>query len=300
VKAFLRRLAARVAAAVENGRAATARRVVGHSPGGDAQFDIDAIAEAAVIDECRASELPIALYSEDAGLVAIHPHPEIILIVDPIDGTRPAAAELGASCISIAAAPYGSDPTIADVGHALLRELQSGRELYASRDGGLECFGYDRPIPPAQRAPSLEQMFWSFEVNGHPTALVFECLGHLIDATANPGGVFIFNSASFSISRVVTGQLDAYVDVGNRILKDRPATRAAFERAGHGHILHLFPYDIAASVLIAEKAGVVITDAYGRSLGATRLLDISAANQQSCVCASTLSLHARILETLRF
>ena len=70
---------------------------------------------------------------------------------------------------------------------------------------------------------------------------------HLIDRSANPGGVFVFNSASYSISRIITGQLDAYVDIGNRLLKDHPGMRADFERVGNGHVLHLFPYDIGAN-----------------------------------------------------
>lgn len=300
MKRFLLHLAARIAEAVDHGRVVARRRVVGHSPGGDAQFDLDALAEATVHDVCRRSELPIAVYSEDAGLVAFHASPAHVLIVDPIDGSRPAAAGLGTCCVSIAAAPYGTDVTIADVEHALLRELGTGAVLYAARGGALEARGFEHPVPPPGRTPSLENMFWSFELNGHPARLMAEALGDLVDRTANPGGVFVFNSASYSISRVVTGQLDAYVDIGNRILKDRPETRAAFERAGHGHILHLFPYDIAAAVLIAETAGVVITDAYGRSLGSTRLLDISDANQQSCVCAATASLHERLLQALRF
>jgi myo-inositol-1(or 4)-monophosphatase len=74
----------------------------------------------------------------------------------------------------------------------------------------------------------------------------------------------------------------------------------AFKRVGNGHVLHLFPYDIAASVLLAEKAGVVITDAYGKPLGGTRLMDMSPMNQQSCIAASTPELHAALLENIHW
>lgn len=122
--------------------------------------------------------------------------------------------------------------------------------------------------------------------------------GHLIDRSANTGAVFVFCSASFSISRVITGQLDAYADIGNRLLRDDPSLLADFERVGKGKVLHLFPYDIAASVLLAEKAGVVITDAYGRSLDTTVLTDVSVANQQSCIAACTEQLHRSLLEEI--
>lgn len=63
---------------------------------------------------------------------------------------------------------------------------------------------------------------------------------------------------AFSISRIITGQMDAYVDIGNRVMRDHPETEADFRRVGHGSILHLFPYDIAASVYPARRAGVTI------------------------------------------
>jgi myo-inositol-1(or 4)-monophosphatase len=112
--------------------------------------------------------------------------------------------------------------------------------------------------------------------------------------------VFLFNSASYSISRIITGQLDAYVDIGNRLLKEYPETRPAFEKVGKGYILHLFPYDIAASVFLAEKAGVIITDAFGKSLNNTLLMDLSDNNQQSCIAASTLELHGKLLDNIRW
>ncbi|WTB18407.1 hypothetical protein OG293_35365 [Streptomyces sp. NBC_00829] len=65
-------------------------------------------------------------------------------------------------------------------------------------------------------------------------------------------------------------------------------------------MLHLFPYDIAAAVFLAEKAGAVITDAYGRSLGDTVLTDLSIDNQRSCVAASTPELHRALLEAIRW
>src|ERR1041385_9187805 len=71
------------------------------SVGGDPTFGIDEIAEEAaerVIDEASG----IAWYTEDKGLV-LRDGATRLLVVDPIDGTRPAGAGLEAGCISIAA-----------------------------------------------------------------------------------------------------------------------------------------------------------------------------------------------------
>lgn len=286
---------------LDAGRAVgAARRVLGDSPGGDAQFDIDHVAERIVWDYVLANAgEPLAVYTEDTGLRLTGPNPRRVLVVDPIDGTRPASAGLELATVSIAAAPMSADPTLSDVDHALLLELKSGNWLYTGADDpGIVGSGYPRGLPRLSRNEDLAKMFWSIELNGHPMRLMTAAYAHLVDASANTGGVFVFNSASFSISRIITGQLDAYVDIGNRVLHDHPGTEAEFRAAGRGNILHLFPYDIAASVLLAERAGVAITDGYGRSMGATRLFDTSPANQQSCVAAANPVLHERILDAI--
>ena len=73
--------------------------------GGDPTFAIDAEAEEELerfLSE-RAPEL--AFYSEDRGLVEPSGGAEHVLVVDPIDGTRPAMAGLESCCVSVAAAP---------------------------------------------------------------------------------------------------------------------------------------------------------------------------------------------------
>lgn len=294
-------LARAIRAELDAGRVANeARRVLNDSPGGDAQFDIDEVAERVVWDYLRANtNESFALYTEDHSLRSTGPNPRNVLVIDPIDGTRPASADLELATVSIAAAPMSDDPTVADVDHALLLELKSGNWLYTGADEPTVVGeGYPRGLPNLSVNEDLATMFWSIEFNGHPMRLMTAAYAHLVDSSANTGGVFVFSSASFSISRIITGQLDAYMDIGNRILRDHPETEADFLSAGRGSILHLFPYDIAASVLLAERAGAVITDGYGNSLHGTRLFDLSAKNQQSCIAAANPRLHERILEAV--
>jgi myo-inositol-1(or 4)-monophosphatase len=162
----------------------------------------------------------------------------------------------------------------------------------------VEFDGYPRQLPALSTNRDLSRMFWSIEFNGHPMHLMTSAYQHLVDASANTGGIFIFNSATYSISRIITGQLDAYVDIGNRVLRDHPATEKEFRGVGHGNVLHLFPYDIAAAVILARKAGITITDAYGDPFDEMLLLDLSPHNQRSCVAASTPSLHAQLLDSI--
>jgi myo-inositol-1(or 4)-monophosphatase len=278
------------------------RRILGDSPGGDAQFDVDALAEGVVWNYLRThSGEAVAVYTEDHLLRTTGPRARRLLVIDPIDGTRPVSAGLGMGMVSVAAAPMRQDATLDDVDHALLFELGSSRWMYCARSApGIAAHGYSQPLPVLSANHDLTRMFWSIELNGHPMDLMSAAYGHLVDRSANSGGIFVFNSASFSISRIITGQLDAYVDVGNRLLRDHPGTEAAFRLAGRGSILHLFPYDIAASVLLAKQAGLTISDGYGRPMGGTLLLDPSPQNQQSCIAAANQALHEELIDAIRW
>ena len=86
-------------------------------------------------------------------------------------------------------------------------------------------------------------------------------LGELIDPSSVGGGVFDLGSAAFDMTRVVTGQLDAYVEPGPRLIEEVPGLREEFERVGGGAVLNNSPYDLAAAALCLEEAGAVVTDA---------------------------------------
>ncbi|MBF0206224.1 MAG: hypothetical protein HQK53_04985 [Oligoflexia bacterium] len=300
-KIFLSELSAVIRNAVFSiGGTIKGRKVHGNSVNGDPQFGLDEVAEAAAIDFLRASGLHLALYAEEKGLEFIGGgsgsdggrSPEFLLILDPIDGTRPAAAGLEMATISAALAPYSADATLADVQWAALREFKSGNLLFAAKDD---------PVVKADTLSNKREtrgMFWSFELSGHPTQWVSRCLGNLLDTTACAGGVFVFNSCSYSLSRIALGQMDAYVDIGNRLLRDYPESEKDFRRVGLGSILHLFPYDLAAALMIAKKSGVIVTDAYGQDLGETLLLSGDPLNQRSCIAACTQELHQEIMKNI--
>src|SRR4051812_50080724 len=78
------------------------------SAGGDVTFRIDEEAEA-LLESWLAERAPdVAFYSEDRGLVLPGSGSltaETVLVVDPIDGTRPAMAGLQSGCGSVGAPP---------------------------------------------------------------------------------------------------------------------------------------------------------------------------------------------------
>jgi myo-inositol-1(or 4)-monophosphatase len=261
----------------------------GEAEGGDVTFQIDEHAEermeAFLAD--RAPEL--AFYSEDRGLVSPSgDRAEWVLIVDPIDGTRPALAGLESCCVSVAAARLDSEPTMADVSVGCVMELKSGQGFVAERGGGLE------PAARLSENHALERMFWTYGLRGRPSRALIEVLAELIDASSVGGATFDLGSAAFDMTRIATGQLDAYVEPGPRMIDDIPSMRSEFEGVGGGSVLNNSPYDLAAAVLCLEEAGAVVTDAYGGPLGERALLGSSHEFQISCVAAANPELHAAI------
>ena len=100
------------------------------------------------------------------------------------------------------------------------------------------------------------------------------------------------------MTRLITGQLDAYVEPGPRIVDELPGARDQFEAVGGGAVLNNSPYDLAAAALCLTEAGAVVTDAHGRPLDDRPLLGSGHDFQMSCVCAANAELHEAILESL--
>src|SRR5205814_892852 len=97
---------------------------------------------------------------------------------------------------------------------------------------------------------------------------------------------------------VLTGQLDAYIEPGPRIIEELPESRAEFERVGGGAVLNNTPYDIAAAALCLEEGGAIVTDAAGRSLADRPLLGSGPEHQMSVLASANPRLHARLVEAV--
>ena len=272
-----------------------ARAHEAEAAGGDVTFAIDAEAERE-LESFLAERAPdVAFYSEDRGLVEpTGTAAATVLVVDPIDGTRPAMAGLESCCVSVAAAPLGDEPAMGDVTVGCVVEIKSGTVFLAERGAGV----VEGPPVLLSRNERIDRMFWSYGFRGRPARPMAEVLGDLIDASSVGGATFELGSAAFDMTRIVTGQLDAYVEPGPRLVEDVPGMREEFERVGGGAVLNNSPYDLAAATLILEEAGVVVTDAYGRSLAGCPLLGSEHEFQMSVVASGNPALHEAILRAL--
>jgi myo-inositol-1(or 4)-monophosphatase len=260
--------------------------------GGDVTFAIDEEAES-FLERFLAERAPeLAFYSEDRGLVVpAGGGASEVLVVDPIDGTRPAMAGLESCCVSVAAAPLREGVTMGEVSVGCVVEIPSGTVFLAERGRGLV------ESPPVFLSPNerLDRMFWTYGFRGRPARALTEVLAELIDASSVGGATFDLGSATFDITRVITGQLDSYVEPGPLMVDEVPGMREEFERVGGGAVLNNSPYDLAAAALCATEAGAIVTDARGRPLDGRPLLGSGADFQMSVVTSSNPALHAEIL-----
>ena len=278
-----------------------ARDHAGAAVGGDVTFGIDEDAEA-LLETYMAEHAPEwAYYSEDRGLQS-PPDAELILVVDPIDGTRPAAAGFEMACVSVAAVPPSPSPDDGRRGRRRGAGDQDRRSVRGGEGRRLQHDAGDRRADP---------------VAAHAHAPIWRaCSGRSASAAARPsssreswrsssmsprvgGAVFDIGSATYSITRVLTGQLDAYVDIGPAIIEAHPAVEAEFRRVGRGNVLCNSPYDLAAVHLLCAEAGVPIGDAAGRPLDDKPVLGSGLDYQLACIASGQRRAAGRLVDVVQ-
>lgn len=263
--------------------------------GGDITFAVDEVAETALVEFLAERAPRVAYYSEDRGLVAGGDATEV-LVVDPIDGTRPAMAGLESACVAVALAPLGDgEPAMADVSTACVVEIKSGEWFVAARGEGV---ARSRGQVRLSANEDPRRMFWSYGFRGRPVRPTVEVLAELIDGSSVRGGTFELGSQAFSMTRVVTGQLDAVIEVGSRLIDEIPRMREEFERIGGGEVLNNSPYDLAAPWLCLREAGGIVSDGWGQPLDGHRLLGSGHEYQMSSISAANAGLHRVLVQAI--
>ena len=280
---------------------AAAKDLEGQGASGDTTFAIDEVAERKV-GRLLESRGDIAYYTEDRGLVDPG-DAEYLLIIDPIDGTRPAAAGLESCCVSVAAAPLSGraagDQTLGDVFLGVVNEIKNRAVFTALRGAGARIEVEGSPLEPRlSTKSSLNQIFWTAGYRGRPAEQLTTVLSELIDLSSVDGGYFDLGSATFSITRVLKGEMDTYIDVGQRMVEEVEEVRRTFLEVGHGAILNNYPYDLAAAALIARESGAVVSDAYGRTLDDYPLVPSGGEGQMSSIVSGNQLLHDALLEKI--
>ena len=273
------------------------REVVGQAQSGDATFELDVIAEKALLTFLKRARRSVAYYSEDSGYTTFASgHPQNLLIIDPIDGTRAAKSGFEGCVISICSTRVIERPTYADVDNALVMEIMGNRTFYAERGKGTKLYvdGHQRKFTLSENT-DLEQLTWSMTVPARPAELIFPVAARLMDLSSLKGGFFSCNTTSYSLTRLVTNQLAACIDFANRFHRDiKDLVIDQFINAGRGNVVGVCPYDFAAGLLVAHEAGCIATDAYGDTLEDVLLLDSTVSNHRSIIAAGNPALYEKL------
>ncbi|RMD94347.1 MAG: hypothetical protein D6813_02380 [Calditrichaeota bacterium] len=270
---------------------------VAHS--GDTTFGLDVVAEEALARAVQNSGEKIACYSEDKGLIQDTSNPEWLLVVDPIDGTRPLICGFEMGMISIAVSPFSPTATFSEIEAGILLEIRTGDIYFGVKNQGVKILSRAKKKLNPSMTTDFKKMFWSYDSVGRPSRWLFHYLGEMMDISGMEAAVFLFSNVTFSLTRILTGNLDAYVEIGGRILKDHPESKEEFLKIGNGRIMGTFPYDIAAAYLLLQEAHCPMTDAYGNSLEQIPLLNLEKSSQiLSCVAAGNTTLHGKIIQSI--
>ena len=188
-----------------------------------------------------------------------------------------------------------------DVVAGVIQEIKNGDLFVAEKGAGFRmrrADGAEIPFLPTPRA-DLESIFWTLGFRGRPAVILASVLEELIDVSSVGGCVFDIGSATYGVTRILTGQLDAYVDIGPAIIAAHPWTEAEFRRVGRGAVLCNSPYDVAAAYLLCKEAGLPFGDADGSSLDDRPVLGSDASFQMATVAAGNQELQDALVESVQ-
>jgi fructose-1,6-bisphosphatase/inositol monophosphatase family enzyme len=292
IVAHLRELQRLIRAAVLASRSHAGLAEVSRDSSADTIYRLDALIEPIVEDYCRhwSRTLPMVVIAEGLEPETGRCFPEglrsedaaVRVILDPIDGTRGLMYDKrSAWSLAGVAANRGDATGLRDISAAVMTELPTSKMnasdvLFATRGGGAAgvrepldagASETDRaaplPLRPS-RATTLAHGFASV-ANFFPgtkvlASALMERIAESLLGPVDPSRAMIFDDQYISTG----GQLHELIVGHDRFVADlRPLFYRLLPAGGGGLCVH--PYDVC-TVLIAEEAGVEITDGLGGPL----------------------------------
>lgn len=170
---------------------------------GDVSYEIDLVAEAAMIGEVRKRLPECCIISEEAGVIGRRDAMTVILM-DPLDGSTNAVRGVPLFSSAIAAA---KGPSFDDIVAAGVQDLVHGDMLIGSSRGGVMYDG--RPCKPSQ-VVELEEAYVSVDLKpqGHGT----EDWTRMLDMFRRTKYLRFLGSAAWEIALVAAGSVEAFVE----------------------------------------------------------------------------------------
>jgi myo-inositol-1(or 4)-monophosphatase len=229
---------------------------------------IDLVAENKVVEVLNEVDRPLTLISEEIGEVNIgEGPPEAILVVDPLDGTSNAVKQIPAYGISVAVAPINDE----NKGHLTMEDIQLGIvKNYATNDVYKAFKGQGAFLNGEKMSLSSKQDLSSISMGAYVYRMDMSKIEELCKSVRR---MRIMGAVAIEISYVANGTYEAFVDVRD----------------------NLRVVDVAASKLIVEESGGVVTDSQGNTLNGK----LNVLEKTSLIAACNMEIHDEIMKIWR-
>ena len=195
--------------------------------GGDLTLVIDAAAEDAVfsqLDRLHAAGARFTAVAEERGFVD-YGDPDVLVVIDPIDGSMNAKRGLTHHALSVAVA---AGPTMADVVFGYVYDLGPGEEWRAVRGGGafLNDQPLDHPQPERRRKDGKLELVAIESANPKWLAASSEALVRVT------GRVRAMGSIAISLCQVAATRVDGMATLWNCRAVDAAAAQLVVRESG--------------------------------------------------------------------
>ena len=190
----------------------------------DVAWRVDYTAERRAMDFIAAENVPARLVSEEAGTIDIGGEPEIVVILDPLDGSLNFTRSIPFCSVAAAAGPYKPDFKISDVEAGVVKSVFDGETFYAEKGRGAFKNGQQLSV---ERFKTTVKPLLSLYVHGvEKTRYPYE---RLIVGSK----VRVLGSIALEICYIAESGLDAVLDLrGTLRIVDVAAGKVVLEEAG--------------------------------------------------------------------
>ncbi|RAP45053.1 MAG: hypothetical protein BZ135_06905 [Methanosphaera sp. rholeuAM6] len=228
---------------------------------------IDEYAENAAIDVLKDTGRSLILVSEEIGTIKIgEESAEIVMIMDPLDGTTNAMKNIPCFGISIAIAPLDDDNalskiTLADVNIAFVKNFPTGDSYYAVKNRGAKKNGESISVSGVEEA-------------GRATlsTYLYRSSRDMNNIYAHVRRMRIMGAIAIEMCFVAEGIYDVFLDTQAVRVLDIAASQLIVKEAG-GHISDIYSNALSSQVDLNEKTTIIATPNKKLREDIIRLLD---------------------------
>ncbi len=235
---------------------------------GDTTRRIDIIAEDYVLDMIRNTGIPSLVVTEERGTVLIGDKPELIYVIDPLDGSTNYIIGVPWSAVSIAVAFFKSNASLSDIVAGAVAPITPGFHVYSFARGEGVFYGGSRITVDERNFVGRNVLLGYFE--SHEGARVFKVF---MEQTENVK-VRSLGCASLEIVYTAIGRAELFMDIRGWLRNVDVAAALGLARELNAYIGDSKGLDINSTIMEVVMVGDVIVartrDMYEEALNAVR------------------------------